>query len=309
MTEMVPGDSDAVFNLKQVAQRLGVHYMTAYRYVRTGRLTARRDGAIWLVDAASLAAFEQGVTGATSVDPCDRAAEPETTSVDWVGRLTSRFLIGDEAGAWALISDALVAGFDAEAVLVRLIGPAVAAIEPDHGPAAGHLAAATARRCGTLIAARFRPRGRHRGTVVLGAPSGEAHSLGLSLLADLLRVRNVAVLELGGGASPAAFVDAAASAERLAAVAIGVTDRSHLEVARDVVLALREQFDEVKIMLGGPAVADDGMAELAGADAYSNDLAGVGALVDELLKPRSPRRSTRSRQKSSSKATEPVIPT
>ncbi|HLU43332.1 MAG TPA: helix-turn-helix domain-containing protein, partial [Microthrixaceae bacterium] len=48
---------DETLNLKQVAQRLGVHYMTAYRYVRTGRLPARREGNVWLVEGADLAAF------------------------------------------------------------------------------------------------------------------------------------------------------------------------------------------------------------------------------------------------------------
>ena len=31
-------------SLQEAASRLGVHYMTAYRYVRTGRLPAQRDG-------------------------------------------------------------------------------------------------------------------------------------------------------------------------------------------------------------------------------------------------------------------------
>ena len=30
--------------LPEVAEKLGVHYMTAYRYVRTGRLPAKRSG-------------------------------------------------------------------------------------------------------------------------------------------------------------------------------------------------------------------------------------------------------------------------
>ena len=32
------------FTLPEVAEKLGVHYMTAYRYVRTGRLPARTRG-------------------------------------------------------------------------------------------------------------------------------------------------------------------------------------------------------------------------------------------------------------------------
>ncbi len=44
--------------LHQAADRLGVHYMTAYRYVRTGKLPARRAGSQWVVDAADLARLE-----------------------------------------------------------------------------------------------------------------------------------------------------------------------------------------------------------------------------------------------------------
>ena len=56
-----PVDADGgpdVLNLKQVAQRLGVHYMTAYRYVRQGRLPARREGTAWVVDRADVERFE-----------------------------------------------------------------------------------------------------------------------------------------------------------------------------------------------------------------------------------------------------------
>ena len=41
-------------SLQEAASRLGVHYMTAYRYVRTGRLPARRDGAQWFIDPRDL---------------------------------------------------------------------------------------------------------------------------------------------------------------------------------------------------------------------------------------------------------------
>jgi excisionase family DNA binding protein len=39
-----------LLGLREAADRLGVHYMTAYRYVRTGRLPATRIGAQWWVD-------------------------------------------------------------------------------------------------------------------------------------------------------------------------------------------------------------------------------------------------------------------
>ena len=35
--------------LQEAADRLGVHYMTAYRYVRLGKLPATKVGATWVV--------------------------------------------------------------------------------------------------------------------------------------------------------------------------------------------------------------------------------------------------------------------
>ena len=41
--------------LLQAADKLGVHYMTVYRYVRTGKLPATRVGGAWQVDPDDLA--------------------------------------------------------------------------------------------------------------------------------------------------------------------------------------------------------------------------------------------------------------
>ena len=43
-----------LLGLQEAADRLGVHYMTAYRYVRTGRLPATRIGSQWWVDPGDL---------------------------------------------------------------------------------------------------------------------------------------------------------------------------------------------------------------------------------------------------------------
>jgi excisionase family DNA binding protein len=46
--------------LKECAQRLGVHYMTVYRYVRTGMLPATKIGFEWRIAADDLEAFAAG---------------------------------------------------------------------------------------------------------------------------------------------------------------------------------------------------------------------------------------------------------
>ena len=45
-------------SLADVAERLGVHYMTVYRYVRTGRLRAQREGTQWVVLESELSRFD-----------------------------------------------------------------------------------------------------------------------------------------------------------------------------------------------------------------------------------------------------------
>lgn len=104
-------------NLKQVARLLDVHYMTAYRYVRHGKLPARREGPIWVVDRADAEAFRAG-----------RAAPPSTEGVDWVARLITPLAAGDEVGAWSVVRDALSSGHDLPAVHLDLVAGALASI-------------------------------------------------------------------------------------------------------------------------------------------------------------------------------------
>ncbi len=88
--------------LREAAERLGVHYMTVYHYVRTGRLPAEREGATWLVERADLEAL-----AAPSAPPA-RAPRP--------GRLAERMVRGDEAGAWAIVEGAMASGMTPVAV-------------------------------------------------------------------------------------------------------------------------------------------------------------------------------------------------
>lgn len=70
--------------LKQVARALDVRYVTAYRCVRQGRLPARREGNVWLVEAGDLEAF----AGPAEPD----AAGPAPAPADLLGRFRDRLL-------------------------------------------------------------------------------------------------------------------------------------------------------------------------------------------------------------------------
>ena len=98
--------------LHEAAEMLGVHYMTAYRYVRLGLLAASKSGGVWQVEVADLAEFKAG--GPSSPQP----ARGSQRRAPWADRLEARLIAGDAHGAWQIqsrqrsgISDALP-GFD-----------------------------------------------------------------------------------------------------------------------------------------------------------------------------------------------------
>src|SRR5581483_8712930 len=192
--------------LQEAATRLGVHYMTAYRYVRTGRLPGERSGANWLVDPAALDRL--GPAAPSAPRPPRGTARAEAP-----GRLAARLVAGDEAGAWHLVETALTSGLDPDEVYLDLLVPALRGV--GDGWADGRLIG--------RLGPRFARRGRKRGTVVLGAPPGEEHGLPCAIVADLLRAARFDVVDLGADTPAASFAAAAAGADRLVAVLIGAT--------------------------------------------------------------------------------------
>ena len=82
----------STMTLQEAADQLGTHYMTVYRYVRLGRLPARKVGGTWEVEKADVEALQTG--GEQKVRP--------RHSADWSARLEARLVEGDEAGAEAV---------------------------------------------------------------------------------------------------------------------------------------------------------------------------------------------------------------
>ncbi len=267
--------STGYLNLKQVAASLGVHYMTAYRYVRTGRLPARRVGTGWSVDPDDLAAFARcpPIFGTSGRDELE-AAETNRGAT-WRARLRRTLASGDETGAWRVLEQALASGHPpAECYLDLLVG-AIDDISgrssPPEAPVAEeYLAVATATRLVARLGARFRRPGRSRGTVVFGAPLGEHHTLAISVVADLVRLAGFNCLELGADVPPEAFAGAAAGAYRLIAVGVGVTRASHLDALSRTVHAVHDVDAGIPVILGGQA-ANLAMATVTGANACAYD--------------------------------------
>ena len=251
--------------LREAAERLGVHYMTVYRYVRTGQLPAVRDGAQWTVAVSDL----RRVGPARKVAPRHRTARAERPA-----RLVDRMVAGDEAGAWAVVEGALSSGADPENIYIDLLTPSLRAIgdgweRGELSVAEEHRASAVAARIIGRLGPRFARRGRTRGTVVLGAPPDEHHGLPGAIVADLLRIDGFEPLELGANTPAQSFAETALGADRLVAVLIGATTPRPDTAVRTVVQALRQAGVTAPILVGGRAITDLDHARKLGADGWS----------------------------------------
>ncbi|WP_426571771.1 cobalamin-dependent protein [Aquihabitans sp. McL0605] len=257
------GDLPAALNLKQVARLLDVHYMTVYRYVRHGRLPAHREGTGWLVDRADALAFRAGAA----------VAAPGST-VDWAERLAGRLRVGDEVGAWSVVRDALSAGHDAERVHLDVIAGAIAHVAGAETTAVEvavdeRIALTTASRLVARLGGQFTHRGRKRGTVVLATPPGEHHGLSLAIVANLVRHAGFQALELGTDASAAHLLAAVGRVDDLVAVGLSVTVADRFEATVGIIRELRAVHPDLPVLVGGQAVRNRTVADLAGASAWS----------------------------------------
>lgn len=259
--------SSPPLTLNAVAEELGVHYMTAYRYVRTGRLPAAKVGGGWLVERDDLDAFR--------ADPTPRST---TVRVDWSARLGDRLIDGDENGAWTVIEDSMASGLTPRAVYLDVLSPALAAIGA--GWAAGevtiaeeHRATAVTNRLIGRLGPRFNRPGRTRGTIVIGAVAGDQHAVPVAMAADLLRERGFTVMDLGADSPVESFLDAAQLADRLVAVGISSTATD----TDDQVIATIEAVDRevgCPVVIGGHGL---------GVEARRARVAAVTASADEML--------------------------
>lgn len=270
--------TDAVLTLQEAAEQLGVHYMTAYRYVRLGQLDAVKVGGTWQVTAAALEQFRRQRDGAQPA---------RLRSVPWSDRLESRLLAGDATGAWGVIESALAGGSSVGAVYVEVLTPALHSIGDrwaggEIDVAVEHRASGIASRLIGRLGSRCVRRGRARGSVVLGSPAGERHSLVVAMLADLLRLEGWSVSDLGADTPASSFVLAARSLDDLVAIGISVTNRESLPSAVDTCSLLRMAEIAVPVVLGGQAVDGEAHARSLGADAFAGDAASMVRLLEQL---------------------------
>ncbi|MEY3030477.1 MAG: hypothetical protein RL058_840 [Actinomycetota bacterium] len=270
---------DEGLTLHEAAAELGVHYMTAYRYVRLGQLDAVKRSGTWRVSRAELDRFR----AEPAEEPAERAPRGR---VDWGQRMQSRLVAGDAGGAWSVIESALAAGSTPARVYTEVISPALVNIGERW--AAGeldisveHRATGIVQRIIGRLGPQFARRGRSRGSVVIGAPSGERHGLVVSMLSDLVRAAGWEVSDIGADSPASSFVSAARET-RSAAVVVSVTHADSLESCRDTVLAIREAEPDMPVIVGGRGIASRAVAASVGADHHSAGLDDLLDLLDQV---------------------------
>jgi excisionase family DNA binding protein len=271
--------SDADLTLHEAAELLGVHYMTAYRYVRLGVLPASKSGGTWHVTSSDLQAFKAGVPAVGEPGNSKRRAP-------WAARLEARLVAGDTRGAWGVVEAALAAGAELDEIYLDVITPAMRNIGSRW--AAGeldisveHRATGIAQRLIGRLGPRFARRGRTRGTIVLGTPAGERHSLPVAMLGDLLRGEGWEVSDLGADMPASSFVASALDTPDATAIGVSISSPEGLDGAVELFDALRESLPDLPLVVGGVAVRDRDHALALGATDFASSARQFADLLSE----------------------------
>jgi MerR family transcriptional regulator, light-induced transcriptional regulator len=172
-------------DLREAAGTLGVHYQTAYGWVRQGVLPARKVGRGYELDGADVGALADrrrlGTEPARPIHVRNWAAQAQG--------LYSMIAAGEETQARHRLGR-LAAGVPLIDLCEHVIAPALRQIGDDW--AAGAVSIAQEHRasaiCERLIATHAsQPAGRPRGTAVVATPPGEQHGLPALMAAACLR--------------------------------------------------------------------------------------------------------------------------
>jgi len=277
--------TDTELTLHQAAESLGVHYMTAYRYVRLGLLSADKVGGVWRVNQHDLDGFRAGAPATTSRAPVQGGGRRRAP---WSHRFEARLLAGDNRGAWGVIEGALSAGAGLDEIYLDVMAPALVSIGERW--AAGDLCVSIEHRASGIVSRivgrlgpRFARRGRTRGLVVLGAVEGERHSLPVSMLTDLLRHRGWEISDLGADVPMNSFGQfVALAAADVVAVGLSASTDQCVQSLTATVAVVREASPHTPIIVGGAAVAGVDHARALGADGFAADGRALGSVLDGL---------------------------
>ncbi len=249
---------DQHLDLQEAADRLGVHYQTAYRWVRSGRLPAALVGGRYTIDVGELEAFDAArhaphQPSAPSARRLQRSAE----------RVRADLLTGNESGVRDVARQLVDDGSSIVDVIQSLFVPAL--YEIGQAWQVGeitiweeHRAAAIVERVIGDLAPN--PRGRRRGLAVVAAVAGDRHGLPTTMAAMALRDDNWTVEHLGADLPEEEILGFCADRD-VRLVALTVTAPEVAERAER--LAERLRAAGTQAIVGRPGLTLDDLVEQA----------------------------------------------
>ena len=255
--------------LRDAAEALGVHYQTAYAWVRQGILPARKTGRGYDVSEDDVRALAARRASGTAQSPHIRVRD-WTVQAD---RLHAAIVSGDETLA-RHIFDRLAGGVPVTGLCERVISPALYRIGADWAGggttiAAEHRASAI---CERLIAARAgQPQGRPRGIAVVSTPPGERHGLPALMATACLREDRWLVHHLAADL-PVTEVIGLARLARASLVVLSSATTESAQRAREAADDITRSEAGLHVLTGQPGAPLCRLRELARATARGQEL-------------------------------------
>lgn len=256
--------------------------MTVYRYVKNGQLRATKVGGLYRVTLSDLDDFRS-----STAERKNRSKElPDARRTgNYMVELENCLFIGDSSGSWNVLERAIRAGASIEHVLLEIIAPVMVKLgtrwaDGEIDIAVEHQASAITSKLVGRLSEHATRAGRHRGSVLIGGPTGERHALVLAMLSCLLSLDGWNVLDLGPDTPASAFVYSAQQMDRLVAIGVSVTSTESLPGLAETLRILREGIGhDVPVILGGGAIRDGEHARELGADHFA---VGAHGFIDFL---------------------------
>ncbi len=227
---------DGRLDLQAAADALGVHYQTAYRWVRTGRLPATLIAGRYVVAPHDLSVFDE-----VRNTPKTPAAPSRPRMGRAADRVHDALVSGDEKTAVEIARKLTNEGSSIVDLIQEVFVPSLRRIgQAWHDGQltiwAEHRAAAIVERILGELAPN--PRGRRRGTALVAAVSGDHHALPTTMAAAALRDDNWHVEHLGADLPPEEITQFCVDHDVSVAV-ITVTTATATQLARDTAHSLR----------------------------------------------------------------------
>jgi methanogenic corrinoid protein MtbC1 len=245
-------------------------------------LPATKDGTEWRLDPADVDRARSDRAFGTDRSK-NAPTKPRAAARD---RFERRLLAGDEAGAWLVVESALSSGAVPADVHLELLVPSLVSIGKRWSAheltvADEHRASAIAQRLIGRLGPRFNRPGKKRGGVVLGSVSGDPHALPTAILGDLVRGAGFEVFDLGANTPAEDFAVAMRKVPRLFAVGIGCAcDQARAAVA-PTIAAVRAEAPDIAVLLGGPAIRNEGFVRKVGADVWARDAGSILTALEQ----------------------------